>query len=112
MGDPANTPGRVHDCEVLLKVKDELSESETLNWSEHLPIEKWVGVDTDSLRGSPPRVSRLYLDRLGPDGYLPNGLIKLTALNALYVQDYDTVGPRSSGNLASCLTQHDCPLRQ
>ena len=63
--EPEANPGLVHDCEVLLSVRDRLGGHVELNWSESAPMEEWEGI---TLGGSPSRVRSLilpYPDRMG-----------------------------------------------
>ena len=57
--EPEANPGLVHDCEVLLNVRDRLGGGVELNWSESAPMEEWEGV---TLGGEPSRVHRLILE--------------------------------------------------
>ena len=54
VNDPANHPGMVFDCAVLLDAHDTLADSTTLNWSASTPMEDWDGVTAQEL----PHVSR------------------------------------------------------
>ena len=60
--EPEANPGLVHDCEVLLSIRDRLGGGVELNWSESAPMEEWEGV---TLGGSPSRVHRLILPGYG-----------------------------------------------
>ncbi|MCY3880647.1 MAG: hypothetical protein OXG61_00830 [Chloroflexi bacterium] len=77
VSDPANNPGLVADCKVLLALRDELRGSGSLNWSTETPIARWSGVTLD---GTPQRVALLRLFRAGLNGSIPAGLGKLPML--------------------------------
>ena len=68
--DDATNTGLVSDCEVLLEVRDTLVGSANLNWAADLQITQWEGIGDDSLKGSPPRITRLNLHQLGLRNYL------------------------------------------
>ena len=53
------------DCALLLAIKEDLTGTAKLNWSENLPIRFWQGV---SVGGSPRRVVALELPRRELDG--------------------------------------------
>ena len=96
--DAADNPGLVSDCEALLAARDVLATrlatgEPRLNWSADTPISEWDGIGEDSLEGSPPRVTKLYLGGLGLDGTVPSDLSGLTELKELYLQDNDLSGP-------------------
>ena len=57
---PADNPGLVADCALLLGAKDTLRGTEPLNWSADTAIASWHGI---TVGGSPSRVTRLVLDR-------------------------------------------------
>ena len=86
--EPESNPGLVHDCEVLLSIRDRLGGNIELNWSESTPIGEWEGV---ALGGEPSRVhgllfrsydlSGIVRDRL--TGTLPSELGGLAELIAL-----------------------------
>ena len=56
--DPADNPGLVSDCAVLLGVKDALAGGDWLTWSSEVPIAEWRFV---TVGGSPSRVHELRL---------------------------------------------------
>ena len=60
VSSPADNPGLVSDCAILLSVKDTLRGSDRLNWSADRAISEWEGI---TVRGTPARVTRLWLDR-------------------------------------------------
>ena len=88
--NPADNPGLVADCEILLAAKDTLRGTETLNWSADLAITSWEGI---TVSGTPRRVTELNINgwnserRLGRrillNGTVPaelGGLVKLERL--------------------------------
>ena len=56
--EPEANPGLVHDCEILLSIRDRLGGNVELNWSESAPMAEWEGI---TLGGEPSRVHRLIL---------------------------------------------------
>ena len=60
VSSPADNPGLVSDCAILLAVKDTLRGSDRLNWSADRAITSWEGI---TVSGTPGRVTRLVLDR-------------------------------------------------
>ena len=78
--DPKDNPGLVYDCKVLLRVRDELAGSATLNWSADVPILEWEGVEFD---GNPQRVRKLVLPDWGLTGTIPFEIGLLTELTRL-----------------------------
>ena len=105
--DADGNPDLVSDCEALLKSRDKLSGTATLNWSADTPITEWDGV---SLGGSPQRVSRLYLVRKGLSGTIPADLSSLLGLQGLYLHHNELTGriPPQLGELSNLvhLTLH------
>ena len=67
--------------------------SAVLNWSADIPIADWDGIGDDSLEGSPPRVTKLYLNALGLDGTIPGELSGSNGPEGLYLHDNDLNGP-------------------
>ena len=66
--EPEANPGLVHDCEVLLSVRDRLAGGVELDWSDNTPIGEWEGI---TLGGEPSRVHRLILP-----GYDQSGIVR------------------------------------
>ena len=56
--EPEFNPGLVHDCEILLSIRDRLGGHVELDWSESTPMEEWEEI---TLGGSPSRVHGLIL---------------------------------------------------
>ena len=91
--DDATNTGLVSDCEILLEVRDTLTGSESLNWAADIEITQWDGIGDDSLKGSPPRVTRLSLSRLGLKGSIPSEISRLVALEYLSLSANALTGP-------------------
>ena len=105
VADAANT-GLVSDCDALLKARDTLAGSASLNWSENTPITDWDGIlegSFPSLEGTPLRVTRLYLQKSGLMGTVSAELAKLTNLKWLYLYGNDLSGeiPDKLGEMAN-----------
>ena len=79
--------GIVDDCEALLASRDALSGSQSLNWSEHLPMDSWQGVEI-----ADNRVAAIDIFSLGLSGTIPAELANLTNLQRL-----DLLGNQLSG---------------
>ncbi len=112
VADAANAD-LVSDCEALLAARDLLATrlangEPRLNWSGDTPITEWDGFGKDSLKGSPMRVTKLYLDGLGLDGSIPGELAELTALKQLYLYGNELTGPIPAelGDLSSLTHLH------
>ena len=78
--DPATNTELVGDCESLLKAKDRLAGTATLNWSAGRPMTSWTGV---TIAGAPLRVTKLSLEEGGLTGELSGLLANLTGLTEL-----------------------------
>ena len=90
--DPSNT-GLVSDCEALLEARDKLENgARILNWSVVRPIAEWDGIRSDSLEGTPARVTRLYLHRIGLNGSIAAELGQVSELKWLYLHGNDLAG--------------------
>ena len=105
--DKSNT-GLVADYTALLAARDVLatpreSGEPWLNWSADTPITEWHGFGEDSLEGSPPRVTKLYLNGLWLDGSIPSGLSSLTKLKELHLHNNELTGsiPPELGKLSA-----------
>ena len=101
--DPANNPGLVADCDLLLSARDTLAGTATLDWSADLLIENWDGV---TVSGTPPRVTSLGLQHLQLTGTIPAELGSLTNLTLLYLYDNQLIGeiPAELGSLINLET--------
>ena len=52
VADAEENPGLMSDCELLLRSRDKLAGSATLNWREDVAMSEWEGV---TLSGTPER---------------------------------------------------------
>ena len=97
--NPADNPGLVADCAVLLAAEDTLRGTATLNWSADTPIADWTGI---TLSGDPQRVIRLHLTYANLDGSIPAGLAGLEQLQSLQLSNNALTGsiPAALGALA------------
>ena len=87
---PPINPGLVTDCEALLKSRDRLAGTATLNWSEDTSITEWDGV---RLGETPQRVTQLYLVQKSLGGTIPADLGSLSRLTGLYLHRNELTGP-------------------
>jgi len=102
VADRSNT-GLVADCEALLKATATLEDgARILNWSVFRPINEWDGIRSDSLEGTPARVTRLYLHSMGLSGTIAPELGELSELKWLYLHNNDLTGeiPGELNNLS------------
>ena len=101
--DPADNAELEADCAVLLRARDELAGTGSLNWSAARPMAEWHGVTTG---GVPERVTELRVSGMSLDGTLPAGLSEMAGLTALDVSDNEVSG-RFPGEYAdlSALTE-------
>ena len=109
--DAEDNPGLVSDCELLLRSRDTLSGSATLNWREELAMSEWDGV---TLSGTPERVTRLELQNEGLDGEIAVELSWVSELRLLYLHRNSLSGeiPAELGKLTKLerLYLHDNEL--
>ena len=92
VADTSNT-GLVSDCEALLEARDKLENgARVLNWSVVRPIAEWDGIRSDSLEGTPARVTRLYLHRVSLNGTIAAELGQVSELKWLYLHANDLTG--------------------
>ena len=109
--DPENNPGLVADCKALLAARDKLAGNVFLDWDAEAAISSWEGL---SVSGSPPRVSRLRLDRRQLTGTLPAELGQLTGLEELALAYNQLTGeiPAGLGQLGQLVVMvlHDNQL--
>ena len=82
VSNPADNPGLVGDCAVLLAVKDTLRGTATLNWSADTAISSWTGITVGS---DPQRVTKLQLQNSSLNGTIPARLGELQKLEWLYL---------------------------
>ena len=78
--NPTANTELVEDCKSLLKAKDRLAGTATLNWSVGRAMTNWEGV---TVAGTPQRVTQLELASSGLTGELTGLLGNLTALTHL-----------------------------
>ena len=109
--DAEDNPGLVTDCELLLRSRDTLAGSATLNWREELAMSEWDGV---TLSGTPERVTRLELQNEGLDGEIAVELSWVSELRRLYLHGNSLSGeiPGELGKLTKLerLYLHDNEL--
>ena len=92
VADQSNT-GLMRDCEALLEARDKLENgARVLNWSVVRPIAEWDGIRSDSLEGTPARVTRLHLHRIGLNGTIAAELGQVSELKWLYLHGNDLMG--------------------
>ena len=98
--DTEGNPGLVSDCELLLRSRDTLAGSATLNWEEDEAMSEWDGV---TLSGTPERVTRLELQWKGLDGEIASELSGLSELRRLYLHGNSLSGtiPADLGKLTN-----------
>ena len=83
--EPHDNPGLVHDCEVLLEIRDKLAGRASLNWGPDLSILQWEGV---VVNGTPARVKELGLGNRGLTGTIPPELGQLTELTSISLSNW------------------------
>ncbi len=98
--DPAANGALVRDCEALLRLRDVLAGTATLNWDARVAMASWTGV---AVGGVPQRVTGLSLARQGLSGQLSGLLGSLTALTHLELHGNSLAGriPSRLGQLAN-----------
>ena len=82
VAEPADNPGLVGDCAILLAALGALRGDASLNWAPATPITEWDGV---SVAGEPPRVTTLEVAARPLTGYIPPQLGGLTTLRELHL---------------------------
>ena len=92
--DPARNPELVHDCNVLMKIRDVLSGDAHLSWSVEASIYWWDGV---RVGGSPARVESLALNHRRLTGEVPSELAELTGLVSLRLDHNELTGHIPAG---------------
>ncbi len=101
--DPLLNTGLTQDCATLLRAKDALRGTGTLNWSEDTAMKDWDGI---TLSGDPKRVTSIALGSRSLTGSIPASLGTLSGLRTLSLDQNQLTGtiPAELGNL-SHLTQ-------
>ena len=101
---PAQHPGLVADCEVLVALRAELFGRAATNWTTNTPLAAWEGV---VVGGTPARVRELVLTdgaigRFDHGGRLPAGIAELAFLERLELSKNGLTGtiPAAWGALA------------
>ena len=96
-------PGLVADCEALLASRDTLRGDQSLNWSEHLSIDNWQGVEI-----ADNRVVGMGMPDLDLAGTIPSELGNLANLQSLDLGDNELTGeiPAELGSLANLQELH------
>ena len=80
VASPGTNPGLVADCSALLRAKETLRGTGSLNWQGDRAIAEWDGVTTG---GDPPRVTGIELPNKGLTGSVPPELGELSELTTL-----------------------------
>ena len=98
--NPASNAGLVADCSALLRAKDALRGTATLNWSATRAIASWDGVGLTA--SDPRRVSSLGSGGKTLNGSIPPGLGGLSALTSMDLAGNQLTGeiPAELGNLS------------
>ncbi len=98
--NPADNPGLVGDCTILLEAKDTLRGTAALDWSADTAIGDWTGI---TLGGTPERVTRVSVTYDNLDGTIPAGLGGLEELQWLKLGDNALTGaiPAELGALSN-----------
>lgn len=105
--DPANNPGLVADCAILLAAKDTLigdnGNADALDWSADIGIHRWYGVDIGFDDALKFRVTELEIWRNELSGTIPPELGSLANLRELEFGPTQLTGaiPPDLGNLAN-----------
>ncbi|MCY4115368.1 MAG: RecQ family zinc-binding domain-containing protein [Caldilineaceae bacterium] len=77
--------------DALLKIREFLDASGTLNWDEQVSVLEWEGVRLDTSQ-DPPKVTELRLAKKGLSGTLPKEFGLLADLRILYLKGNDLEG--------------------
>ena len=105
--DPANNPGLVADCAILLAAKDAIigdnGDADALDWSTDIGIHRWYGVDIGFDDALKFRVDELEIRRNELSGTIPPELGSLANLRELEFGPTQLTGaiPPELGNLAN-----------
>ncbi len=87
--DPDNNAGLVSDCRILLKLRDKLAGTASLNWDAELAMGSWKGL---TIAESPSRVTGLNLGHNDLTGMLPPELGQLPRLQHLFLSSNQLTG--------------------
>ena len=100
VANPASNAGLVADCSALLRAKDALRGTATLNWSATRAIASWDGIGLTA--SDPRRVSSISLVAKSLTGSLPANLGSLSELTSLNLDVNRLTGPIPAelGNLS------------
>ena len=100
VADPANNPGLMTDCMVLLKAKDTLAGTATLDWGIDAAITGWEGV---TVAGTPKRVTKVLLSDGELSGTIPSELGRLFELTHVDLSSNSLTGklPKTLGGLSN-----------
>ena len=90
VSDPDNNTGLVSDCRVLLKLRDKLAGTASLNWDAGLAMSSWKGL---TISEAPRRVTGLNLGHNDLTGVLPAELGQLDRLQQLFLSNNQLTGP-------------------
>ena len=103
--DPLLNTGLTQDCATLLRAKDTLRGTGTLNWSEDTAMKDWDGI---TLSGTPKRVTSIALGSRSLTGTIPSSLGTLSGLRTLSLDENQLTGtiPAQLGNLAHLTELH------
>ena len=98
--DEADNPALMRDCVELLRLKDALRGTATLNWSVDTAITSWDGVTVGS---TPNRVTKLLLSSESLTGFIPSSLYSLDELTHLNFSNNSLTGeiPEQIGRLSN-----------
>ena len=96
---PADNPGLVGDCTVLLTIRDTLAGTATLNWNAFTAVIDWQGI---TVGGTPRRVTKLSMPQSNLSGTIPASLRQLGNLEELDLGGNSLTGtiPSELGDLA------------
>ena len=93
-------PSLIQDCNVLLGIRNTLTNSASINWSADVRIDRW---DHIKIGGFPGRVTEIRLSGSELNGTIPPELGKLTELRKLNLSNNSLTGsiPSELGDLTN-----------